>query len=142
MTEDRTDQSIITELVDRFNDLWSKGGVKLAVNGTAPNVLLPQSVLTRHSPKIVALVQSDGSTTEMSMTIIVLHYPLHPVIPIPDLRADSTGISATLSFDQTPHKTFVPWTAVLGLTSLYDEPDGEEPTPTAPPKRGHLRSIP
>lgn len=141
MTEDHTPKSFLAELVSRFNNLWSKGGVKLTVNGRAPEVLLPQSVIDEHPPKIVTLSQADGSTTKTTMTVIMLHYPLHPVVPISDLKIDTSGISATLSFNRTPHKTFIPWTAVLGLTALYDEPDGE-PTPAQPPKRGHLRAVP
>lgn len=34
-------------------------------------------------------------------------------IPIPDLVIDDSGISATLSFNRTPFKTFLPWGAVF-----------------------------
>lgn len=36
-------------------------------------------------------------------------------IPIPDLDTNERGISATLSIDRTPFKTFVPWSAVVIL---------------------------
>jgi hypothetical protein len=36
-------------------------------------------------------------------------------IPIPDLKWDTRGISATLSFDQSPFATFVPWEAVVAI---------------------------
>lgn len=42
-------------------------------------------------------------------------------IPIPDLSIDDTGISATLSFDRVPFKTFLPWAAVfLMMTGTAD----------------------
>jgi hypothetical protein len=40
-------------------------------------------------------------------------YGLNLPNPIPDLTCDQQGIRATLSFNQTPHLTFVPWAAVL-----------------------------
>jgi|WetSurSiteA1Bulk_404760.scaffolds.fasta_scaffold71067_2 hypothetical protein len=136
-------EKLIGELIARFNELWSKGGVKIAVNATAPGVGLPDHIIARHPSTTAVLQQADGSETKMNMTILVLHYPLHPVVPIHDLRIDEKGISATLSFDRSPHKTMIPWTAVLNMASLYDEPDeGEEPTPVPPPRRGHLRSLP
>lgn len=142
MTRSRNLEKIITELVTRFNELWSQGGVKIAVNATAPGVILPKQIVDNAPKKIITLQQSDGSSSQISIAVVLLNYPLHPVIPIDDLQVGTTGISATLSFNRTPHKTFIPWTATLGLASLYDEPDGEELPPAVPPKRGHLRSIP
>jgi len=43
---------------------------------------------------------------------LVLQYGFDLPIPIPDLHVDEAGVKATLSFSQTPHPTFVPWTAV------------------------------
>lgn len=34
-------------------------------------------------------------------------------IPIPDLVIDDAGISATLSFNREPFKTFLPWAAIF-----------------------------
>lgn len=48
-------------------------------------------------------------------TAEVLCYGLDMPVPIPDLRTDSRGISATLSFSGTPCRTFVPWEAVVGV---------------------------
>jgi hypothetical protein len=39
-------------------------------------------------------------------------------IPIPDLALDLDGISATLSFNSTPHRVKVPWSAVWGVRSV------------------------
>jgi hypothetical protein len=38
--------------------------------------------------------------------------------PIPDLVVDEQGISATLSFNRTPTRTFVPWEAVYLITDF------------------------
>lgn len=43
---------------------------------------------------------------------LVLQYGFDLPIPIPDLHVDEIGVKATLSFSQTPHPTFVPWSAV------------------------------
>jgi len=43
---------------------------------------------------------------------LVLQYGFDLPIPIPDLHVDDIGVKATLSFSQTPHPTFVPWSAV------------------------------
>jgi hypothetical protein len=45
----------------------------------------------------------------------VLSYGLDMPVPISDLEISDAGISATLSFSRLPHKTFVPWEAVVGL---------------------------
>lgn len=45
----------------------------------------------------------------------VLTYGLDMPVPVPDLRVDYQGISATLSFSRTPCLTFVPWGAVVGV---------------------------
>lgn len=38
-------------------------------------------------------------------------------IPIPDLQVDEFGVTATLSFNLTPHHTVVPWSAVYVVAS-------------------------
>ena len=40
--------------------------------------------------------------------------------PIPDLEITDDGISATLSFNQRQHKTFVPWVAVNLIVGMDD----------------------
>ena len=58
---------------------------------------------------------------------LVLQYGTDLHIPIPDLIVDDYGVSATLSFARTPHRTVVPWSAVYVVVSdegrgvLYDE---------------------
>jgi hypothetical protein len=44
-----------------------------------------------------------------------LEYGWSMPIRIPDLTWSTVGITATLSFDQTPYKTFVPWAAVIAM---------------------------
>lgn len=46
---------------------------------------------------------------------IVLNYSFTFPVPIPDLKIDDTGISATLSFNRIPCATFVPWDAVAQI---------------------------
>jgi stringent starvation protein B len=58
---------------------------------------------------------------------LVLQYGRSMPIPIPDLRVDEEGVTATLSFSRVPHQTFIPWSAVYivactdGRGVLYDE---------------------
>jgi len=47
---------------------------------------------------------------------IMLEYGWNMPIQIPDLKWTARGITATLSFNQTPHKTFVPWDAVVAIS--------------------------
>lgn len=102
---------------------------------------------------------------------LVLQYGRNLPIPIPDLQIDDIGVSATLSFARTPHRTVVPWSAVYVIASedgrgvLYNEDvprdisvgsepapadtaapvDGEasgELAPPAPAPRRALRAVP
>ena len=47
---------------------------------------------------------------------LVLQYGFNMPVPIADLKVDERGISATLSFRQTPFATFVPWAAVFAMS--------------------------
>lgn len=106
----------------------------------------------------------DVPTSFSSEPHLVLQYGQDMPIPIPDLAVTERGVTATLSFARTPHKTFVPWEAVYvvartdGRGILYHEDvptevalmtaadaegDGaaaEEPEPTRTTPR--LRSVP
>lgn len=46
---------------------------------------------------------------------VVLQVGLDMPVPIPDLAIDDEGVTATLSFNRTPHRCFVPWDAVFAL---------------------------
>jgi stringent starvation protein B len=48
---------------------------------------------------------------------LVLQYGHDLPIPIPDLVVDDDGVTATLSFSRTPHRTLVPWSAVYVVAS-------------------------
>ena len=61
----------------------------------------------------------------------ILAYGLDMAKPIPDLEITDDGIAATLSFSNTPIKTFVPWDAVAGIQG-----DGERPK-----QRAQLRAV-
>src|ERR1041384_3892865 len=58
---------------------------------------------------------------------LVLQYGHNLPIPIPDLQVDENGVTATLSFARSPHRTVVPWSAVYVIASedgrgvLYNE---------------------
>ena len=73
-----------------------------------PGLLVPDSVLP-----------AEGEAC-------VLTYGLDSPVPIPDLRTDSLGIHATLSFSRTPCRTFVPWEAVVGVRG-YGEVEPSRP---------------
>lgn len=45
-----------------------------------------------------------------------LQYGYNMPMPIVDLTIDDRGISATLSFQRTPHATFIPWSAVFAMS--------------------------
>ena len=66
-----------------------------------------------------------------SQRYMFLRYGLDQAKPIPDLEITDEGIRATLSFGNTPIKTFVPWDAVAGIQG-----DGERPK-----QRAQLRSV-
>ena len=69
----------------------------------------------------------------------VFEYGLNLPVPIKDLELSESGISATLSFSRTPHRTFVPWEAV----ALFSVPDGgsESPPPPKPKPRPKLTLV-
>lgn len=46
---------------------------------------------------------------------LVLQIGLDLAVPIPDLRIDDEGVTATLSFNRTPFACRVPWSAIFGL---------------------------
>jgi hypothetical protein len=85
--------------------------------------------------------------------------------PIPDLTVDDNGISATLSFNRVPFRTFVPWGAIyliadfdgngavwqediptdlkMDVPAEADVPEPEAP-PEPPPKKprpSHLKLV-
>jgi stringent starvation protein B len=76
---------------------------------------------------------------------LVLQYGRNMPIPIPDLEVTDAGVSATLSFSRSPHRTHVPWSSVYvvactdGRGILYYEDVPQEvslmPPPGAPQPR-------
>lgn len=78
-----------------FEHFWSMGGTKIIVlNPLFPGIIVPGHL-------------RSGT--------FILMYDACPVVPIPDLRLTDLGIEATLSFDRSPHETFVPWEAIDGM---------------------------
>lgn len=53
--------------------------------------------------------------------ILVLRIGLEMPIPIPDLEINDVGITATLSFDRTPHAVIVPWQGVFGMVTEHGQ---------------------
>jgi stringent starvation protein B len=77
---------------DAFNAFFGEGWVSIHLDARRDGVKVPD--------------EHNGNRH------LVLQYGQNMPIPIPDLRVDDLGITATLSFSRTPHRTFVPWTAV------------------------------
>jgi hypothetical protein len=101
---------------DFFEKLWQDGGAAIGLlNSYFPGLVVPDHVRTED--------------------LLVLVYEVDPVVPIPDLCLTDLGIEATLSFDRTPHKTFVPWEAIDGMRATRD------PTNTPRTKPG-LQLVP
>ena len=92
---------------DAFLSFLGEGWVSVHLDARRPGVKVPDELAgNRH---------------------LVLQYGRSMPIPIPDLRVDEAGVTATLSFSRVPHETFIPWSAVYivactdGRGVLYDE---------------------
>lgn len=76
--------------------------------------------------------------------IIHLEYGLNMPVPIMDIEAKESGVSATLSFQRVPHATFVPWKSVVGMS--LDGPLEAKPEPIPEPpvakKKSFLKLVP
>jgi hypothetical protein len=101
-------------------------------------------LLVRFADVRVAFVRHEGLVVPESALPAegeaqVLSYGLDMPVPILDLSVTDGGISAVLSFSHTPHATFVPWEAVVGLRGY-----GELNNPAAPggPPRSKLTLVP
>lgn len=79
------------------------------------------------------LVSIGVDTTHLEVVIpkhllgvgdIELQYGLNLANPIPDLDVGYDGISATLSFNRIPFKTFIPWAAVKWMKAGQPGPVG------------------
>ena len=92
---------------DAFLTLLGEGWVSLHLDARRPGVVVPAPF--------------------SSQTHLVLQYGRSMPIPIPDLEVTAAGVSATLSFSQVAHRTYVPWSAVYvvactnGCGALYRE---------------------
>ena len=77
---------------DAFNAFFGEGLVSIHLDARREGVDVPDEfAVNRH---------------------LVLQYGQNMPIPIPDLKVNDEGITATLSFRRIPHRTFVPWSAV------------------------------
>jgi len=95
-------------LKDLFEALWGSSGVVIAiVDRNFPGLDIPEHLRAGECP-------------------LVLRYDANPVIPIPDLELTPLGLSATLSFDRTPRKTFVPWEAIDEIASIHEQAPEEK----------------
>jgi stringent starvation protein B len=107
---------------DAFNAFFGEGWVSIHLDARREGVEVPDEfAVNRH---------------------LVLQYGQNMPIPIPDLKVDDDGITATLSFSRTPHRTFVPWSAVYivacndGRGILYYEDVPEDVSFVARPVDG------
>jgi len=121
--------------------LLSQGLVEVFVNPNAPGVVLPENTKRE--------------------TYIVLIFGYNLAVPILDLDVGEEGISAVLSFNRTPTRTFLPWCSVFVIRTMgdctgYIDPmstppgivvhssplPGEPSAPVVPPFPAHLGSVP
>lgn len=109
-------------LVEVFTLSLAKSSVLKTVVIQHPDLKLPPGLFKEEDP----------------FSTVTLDYGLNMPIPIPDLKVDESGISATLSFDREPFVTFVPWEAVVGFAS---ESSGNPP-PSPPVKKMKLSLVP
>jgi hypothetical protein len=93
---------------------------------------------------------------------LILQYGYNMPVPIAELKVDEQGIWATLSFQRTPHATFIPWSAVfavadgdqkgyvweadvppdLGAAAPQTEPKKPEPPkPAKKPRPSYLKLV-
>jgi hypothetical protein len=101
----------------------SKGNTHVVLQSQADGVCVPEYL--KRDPYVTLLLGYDVA------------------VPIPDLRIDDSGVTATLSFNRSPFLCAFPWDAVVAITDMdgrgigwgFDDP-GEEP-----PKRSHLRVV-
>ena len=77
--------------------LLGQGSVYLHLDATRPNVQVPESY-----------------KNDILLTLVV---GLDLALPIPDLDLDSDGVTATLSFSQTPFHCFLPWPAIFAMST-------------------------
>lgn len=99
-----------------FQRLIKTGLVNIHFDARRPDVIVPDTFRSTHH--------------------LVLTYGDNLPIPILDLQVTKAGVSATLSFNQQPHFTFIPWEAVYcvnnleGFGVLYKDevPDGIKTT--------------
>jgi hypothetical protein len=86
-----------------------------------PNVI--KKVFFEHALELGEVaVRFDGKTPGVKIPegidckgLVTLVYGLNQPKPIPDLTISEAGISATLSFNNAPHPTFVPWEEVRSI---------------------------
>ena len=118
-----TPMTMSNEIIsEAFISMWQDEGVLIAVDPKHPLAILPKHLAAQES--------------------ITLDYDPGAVIPIVDLNTDDVGISATLSFDRTPCKTFVPWEAVLGIAPRLPSSPGPKIKATmGPDKKQRARHL-
>jgi len=93
----------------------------------------------------LGVVVPPSFTTEPHL---VLQYGRNMPIPIPDLEVTDAGVTATLSFSRSPHRTHVPWSAVYvvactdGRGILYYEDVPQEVSLMPPPGAAVTRPAP
>jgi len=77
-----------------------------------------EALLQKDNIKIIMDARRDGVVVPQQFQAcgeLVLCIGLSTLIPIPDLEVGDIGIAATLSFERTPHKCFIPWTSLYAV---------------------------
>lgn len=85
-----------------FEKLLQDGKVSVTFIFDAPKVIIPEYIKENIRSKV---------------SYLIFDYGLDLPNPIPDLEIKESGILATLSFDRTPYKTFVPWESIIGISN-------------------------
>jgi len=77
--------------------------------------LLEQGSVYLHLDATRQGVQVPDSNKKDTMLTLVLGYGL--ALPIPDLDVGSDGVTATLSFSQSPFHCFLPWFSIFAMST-------------------------
>src|ERR1700690_3102192 len=119
-------------------------------NDSAPNI--KKLIFEHYLPTNVLVYVADPSSCRgvppeiyTPGHLLVLEYGLSMPNPISNFKVDDDGIYATLSFNQTPTDTFVPWFTVVAIVNTTNRSGGYWSTPdlqlflVAKPIDGHTQ---
>lgn len=96
----------------------SDGDLRGAFEAALASCFAVQLCFVRHRDLLVPEFAMPGPAG-----FSIFEYGLHLHLPIPDLKIDERGVTATLSFARFPYPTHVPWEAVVGIRGWPAEAD-------------------